>query len=289
MHILITGSNGMLGHALTFVLSKQHKPTGLDLPELDITNLSSTKSIISSYQPDLIINAAAYTDVDGCETNENQAFAANATGARNLAVVADELNIPLVHISTDYIFDGTSTIPYKESDIPNPQSIYGKSKLLGENHVREFCHKHYIIRTSWLYGEHGKNFVATMLRLAQERYELGVVNDQTGSPTYTVDLAQAIAELIAELIAQPAYGTYHITNSGTCTWYEFTLEIFRQAGIGGVRVNPITTEEINRPAPRPRNSVMDNYNWRMQGHQPLRHYKEALADYLKSLTKEDVK
>lgn len=285
MHILIPGSNGMLGHALTAVLSKQHRLTGLDLPDFDITNLSAAKSIIASCHPNLIINAAAYTDVDDCETNENQAYAVNATGSRNLAAACNELDIPIVHISTDYVFEGTSPVPYKESDSPNPQSVYGKSKFLGEQRVRELCSKHYIIRTSWLYGEHGKNFVATMLRLAQERNELGVVNDQTGSPTYTVDLAQAIAELIA----QPAYGTYHITNSGTCTWYEFTLEIFSQAGIAGVRVNPITTEDINRPAPRPRNSVMDNYNWRQQGHQPLRHYKEALADYLKSLTKEDAK
>ncbi len=285
MHIIITGSNGMLGHALTAVLSKQHKLTGFDLPDLDITNLSALKTSLALEKLDLIINAAAYTDVDGCESNADLAFAVNATGPRNLAVVANELNIPLVHISTDYVFDGMSTVPYKESDIPNPQSVYGKSKLSGEQHVRELYSKHYIIRTSWLYGEHGKNFVATMLRLAQERDELGVVDDQTGSPTYTLDLARAIAELITE----PAYGTYHITNSGTCTWYEFTLEIFRKAGIGGVRVNPITTEEINRPAPRPRNSVLDNYNWRMQGHHPLRHYKEALADYLKSLTKEDIK
>ncbi|WP_418791090.1 dTDP-4-dehydrorhamnose reductase [Phosphitispora sp. TUW77] len=283
MHIIITGSNGMLGHAVTAILAKQHKLTGLDLPELDITNLAAVESAMTSCRPDLIINAAAYTDVDGCETNENQAFAVNATGPRNLAVVANKLNIPLVHISTDYVFDGTSIIPYKESDTPNPQSIYGKSKLAGEQHVRDLCSKHYIIRTSWLYGEHGENFVSTMLRLAQERDELGIVNDQTGSPTYTADLAQAIAGLIT----QPAYGTYHITNSGTCTWYEFTLEIFKQAGIRGVRVNPITTEEINRPAPRPGNSVLDNHNWRLLEKDPLRHYQEALKDYLDSLTKEE--
>ena len=281
--IFLIGSNGMLGHALTAILSQQHKLICFDLPELDITDLASFKSAVISHQPNLIINVAAYTDVDGCETNTELAFAANARGPRNLAIVCSELNIPLVHISTDYIFDGTSIAPYQESDAPNPQSVYGKSKLVGEQHVRKLCPKHYIIRTSWLYGEHGKNFVATMLRLAQERDELGVVNDQTGSPTYTVDLAQAIAELIT----QPAYGTYHITNSGTCTWYEFTLEIFKQAGIRGVRVNPITTEEINRPAPRPQNSVLDNYNWRLQGKEPLRHYKEALADCLKTLTKED--
>lgn len=285
MHILVIGSNGMLGHALTAILSQQNKTTGQDLPGLDITDLSALKSTVSSYHPNLIINAAAYTDVDGCETNRDHAFAVNGIGPRNLAVVCHQFNIPLVHLSTDYIFDGESTTPYKEWDKPNPQSIYGQSKLLGEQYVRELCPKHYIIRTSWLYGEHGKNFVTTMLRLAKERDEIGVVNDQTGSPTYTSDLAKAISELITE----PAYGTYHITNSGTCTWYEFTLEIFKQAGIDKVKVKPITTEEINRPAPRPAYSVMDNYIWRLQGKQPLRHYKKALADYLKSFTKEENK
>lgn len=283
MHILITGSNGMLGHALTAALSQQHKLTGFDRPDFDIAQLASIQSVVASHHPDLIINAAAYTDVDGCETNVDRAFAVNALGPRNLAVVCNELNIPLVHISTDYIFDGMATTPYKEWDKPNPQSIYGKSKLLGEQYVRQLCTRHYIIRTSWLFGENGKNFVATMLRLAKERDEIGVVNDQTGSPTYTKDLAKAISEIIQ----QPAYGTYHITNSGTCTWYQFAREIFRQAGIDKVRVKPIITEEINRPAPRPRYSVLDNYLWRLQGMRPLRHYKDALGDYLKSLTEEE--
>jgi len=141
---------------------------------------------------------------------------------------------------------------------------------LGEQYVRELTNKHYIIRTSWLYGENGKHFVDTMLRLAKEKDEIGVVND-------TGDLAKAVAELITE----PAYGTFHLTNSGTCSWYEFTLEIFKQAGIHGVKVNPITTEEINRPAPRPKNSVLDNYIWRLHGKEPLRHYTDALSDYLK--------
>jgi len=275
----------MLGYALSATLSQRHKLTCLDLPELDITDSYAVKYLALTHPPDLIINAAAYTDVDGCETNSAQAFAVNGLGPRNLAVVCNELNIPLVHISTDYVFDGTGDTPYKEWDKPDPQSVYGKSKLLGEQYVRELINKHYIIRTSWLYGDNGKNFVATMLRLAQERDEIGVVNDQAGSPTYTADLAEAISVLIKE----PAYGIYHITNSGTCSWYEFTLEIFKQAGIEGVKVNPITTKEINRPAPRPAYSVMDNYIWRLQGKQPLRHYQEALADYLKSVAKEENK
>lgn len=283
MHIYIIGSKGMLGYALRTVLLQQHKVTGLDLPEFDFTVLPKLKSVLFNHQPDLIINAAAYTDVDGCENNIDHAFAVNALGPRNLAVLCNELNIPLVHISTDYIFDGTGNTPYKEWDRPNPLSIYGKSKLLSEQYIRELTNKYYILRTSWLYGENGKNFVDTMLRLSRELDEINIVNDQVGSPTYAVDLAQSISELILE----PSYGIYHITNSGTCSWYEFTLEIFKQAGIKGVKVKPITTKEINRPAPRPKYSVLDNYIWRLQGKKPLRHYKEALGDYLKSLTKGD--
>jgi len=279
LRILIPGANGMLGHALTAVLSKQHKLIGLDLPDLDITDLSAVRSAISTHHPDLLINAAAYTDVDGCESNSDLAFSVNAMGPHNLALVCKELDIPLVHISTDYIFDGKSPVPYKESDKPNPQSIYGESKLQGEQYVRELTDKHYIIRTSWLYGEHGKNFVATMLRLAAERDEFDVVNDQVGSPTYTVDLAKAISELITET----AYGAYHITNSGSCTWYEFTREIFRQAGIEGVKVKPITTEVLKRPAPRPKYSVLDNSKWIASGIPPLRPYQAALKEYLTTI------
>lgn len=276
MRVLVTGSRGMLGADFIKVLTDRHELIGLDIEELDITDSNQTLKSLGEIKPEVVINCAAFTDVDGCETNIYHAFAVNETGPRNLAKACKELDIPLVHFSTDYVFDGTATVPYKESDTPNPQSIYGKSKLAGEQAIREITHKHYIIRTSWLYGENGSNFVRTMLRLSKEKDEIGVVNDQTGSPTYTGDLAKAVAELIMT----PAYGTYHITNSGTCTWYEFTLEIFRQAGVNGVKVNPISTEELNRPAPRPRYSVLDNFNWRLQGFKPLRHYKEALTDYL---------
>ncbi len=284
MKILLVGSKGMQGHALTTVLSPQHNLIGFDLPALDIADLAAVKAAVFSCRPALIINAAAYTDVDGCETNVEQAFAVNAQGARNLAVVCSELDIPLVHISTDYVFDGTSSVPYKELDRPNPHSVYGKSKWQGEQFVRELCPKHYIVRTSWLFGEHGKNFVSTMLRLGRERDELGVVDDQMGSPTYTGDLAAAIRELVERhRTVGPAYGTYHVTNSGTCSWFELAREIFRQAGIGGVTVKPIKTEELGRPAPRPANSVLDNGAWLRQGFVPLRHYKEALQEYLQKI------
>lgn len=275
LKILITGVNGMLGQDLVSCLHK-YEIMGCDIYELDITNLSMVKSILFTFKPDIVINCAACTDVDGCETNIDHAFSVNGLGPRNLAVVCNELNIPLVHFSTDYVFDGKGSSPYKEWDNVDPQSIYGKSKLLGEQYVRQLTNKYFIIRTSWLYGDNGKNFVQTMLRMAKERDQIGVVNDQQGSPTYTGDLAKAVAQLIQT----NAYGTYHLTNSGSCTWYEFTLEIFKQAGIAGIQVKPITTEEINRPAPRPRYSVMDNYIWRLQGFEPLRNYTYALREYL---------
>jgi dTDP-4-dehydrorhamnose reductase len=276
MHVLVFGSNGMLGHALTTVLGKRYQVTGLDLPETDITRPIDVWEAITSYKPDIVVNSAAYTDVDGCETNVELAFSVNSRGNRNLAQVCAEGDIPLLYISTDYVFEGTSITPYRELDWTNPRSEYGKSKLQGEQHVRELCSKHYIIRTSWLYGPEGKNFVNTMLGLAKEREEIGVVNDQIGTPTYTMDLAEAVSVIIGE----QNYGIYHITNSGSCTWYEFALEIFRQAGIKGIEVKPITTEEINRLAPRPKNSVLDNLYWKLQGKDPLRPYQEALRAYL---------
>lgn len=276
MRILLIGNKGMLGSKLQNILEKNQKVFGSDLPEDDITNLDRIMQKALALYPDIIINTAAYNDVDGSEVNAGHAFAVNAQGPRNLALVCNQLNIPLVHFSTDYIFDGLASSPYQEWDSPNPQSIYGKSKLLGEEYVRDITPKHYIIRSSWLYGPNGKNFVDTMLRLAKDKNEICVVNDQTGSPTYTVDLAQAVDDIITE----PTFGTYHITNSGNCTWFEFTIEIFEQAGIEGVKVKPITTGELNRPAPRPRYSVLDNFNWCNQGFKPLRHYREALREYL---------
>ncbi len=276
MRVLVTGSRGMLGTDLMKALNKRHMAVGLDIEELNITDLTQTLKTVKELAADVVINCAAYTNVDGCETNEEQAYKVNAIGPRNLAVACNELGAALVHISTDYVFPGTSSRPYREDDPIGPKSVYGWSKLAGENNVRALCSRHYIVRTSWLFGQHGPNFVKTMLRLAAERTELTVVNDQTGSPTYTGDLAAALIDLIA----QPAYGTYHLTNSGTCTWYEFTKEILQDAGITGVDVKPISTEELNRPAPRPAFSVLDNFNWVLQGFKPLRHYREALGDYL---------
>lgn len=276
MKILVTGAKGMLGNDLLSILALKHQVTGLDIEELDITDLDKTTKSLKLLAPDVVINSAAYTNVDACESNIDLAYRVNSLGPRNLAVACNQIGAALVQLSTDYVFPGTSSEPYREDDPTGPISIYGKSKLAGENNIRTLTNRFYIVRTSWLFGQNGPNFIKTILRLAGERDLLTVVDDQTGSPTYTGDLAQAIAKLIET----NAYGSYHLTNSGTCTWYQFTKEILQEAGITGVEVKPITTGEFNRPAPRPAYSVMDNQNWRLLGFEPLRSYKEALRAYL---------
>lgn len=275
VRILITGAKGMLGTDLRGFLAEQHTVIGLDMDGLDITDLEQSIAAVREYTPDVVINCAAYTNVDGCENEIDLAYRVNAIGPRNLAVACERIGAALVHISTDYVFPGDSSYPYREDDLTGPKSIYGKSKLAGENYIRSLSYRYFIIRTSWLYGKNGHNFVKTILRAAQEGNPLSVVNDQTGSPTYTRDLVKAISSLIAS----PAYGTYHLTNSGACTWFDFTKDILDLAGIQN-EVRPTTTKELNRPAPRPAYSVMDNFNWRLLGYESLRHYKEALKEYL---------
>jgi dTDP-4-dehydrorhamnose reductase len=277
LKVAICGAGGMLATDVREVFQQRgHEVVDLTINDLDITDISMVREKFSTIKPDVIFNAAAYTNVDGCESEPDLAYKVNSLGPRNLAIAANEAGAALVHISTDYVFGGVGNTPYREYDLTNPQSVYGKSKLDAELFVRNLCPRHYIVRTAWLFGINGNNFVRTMLRLAKERDTLTVVNDQLGSPTFTYDLAEAMADLIEK----PTYGTYHLTNSGECTWFEFTREILRQAGIEGVEVKPMTTEQLNRPANRPRYSVLDNYVWSMDGRVPLRNYREALADYL---------
>lgn len=279
MKIVICGAGGMLATDAAAVFTQQgYELTCLTRRDLDIGQIADVMRTMSELKPDVIFNAAAFTNVDGCEANPDGAYQVNAIGPRNLAIAANEIDASLVQISTDYVFGGTGSKPYREYDPVNPQSVYGKSKLDGEILVRNHCAKHYIVRTAWLFGVHGNNFVRTMLRLAREKGELAVVNDQVGSPTYTWDLAMAIATLIKK----PTYGTYHLTNSGTCSWYEFAQEILRQAGLTGVPVKPITTQELNRAAARPKYSVLDNYMWKIEGYPPIRDYRDALSHYLKA-------
>jgi len=278
MKIMIMGSEGMLGHDLVDVLSVDNELITTTIDTLDITDINKTIKTVKENNPDVLIHAAAFTDVDGSESNPDLAFKVNATGTRNVAVACHEANCAMVYICTDYVFDGTNSSPYREYDQTHPLGVYGKTKHTGEIYIRDLLNKFYIIRTSWLYGYHGPNFVTTMLDLAKKTKDINVVKDQIGSPTYTVDLANAIALLIKK----PTYGIYHITNSENCSWYDFASEIFKQAQIE-VNLTPVTTEEFPRPAPRPKYSVLENYNWNMEGYPKMRSYKEALTDYLKLL------
>ncbi|MDD2643231.1 MAG: dTDP-4-dehydrorhamnose reductase [Methanobacteriaceae archaeon] len=274
MRILITGASGMLGHDLQRTL-KNHELILYNSKNLDITNKNLVSEKINEMKPDILINSAAYTNVDDCETNYEEAHKVNALGPKNLATVCKDLKIPLVHISTDYVFDGKKTEPLKENDNLGPQTAYGKTKLEGEQFIQKILDEYFIIRTAWLYGCDGNNFVKTMLNLSKSHNEINVVNDQIGSPTFTYDLAKGISEIIKT----DKYGVYHLTNSGSCSWYEFSKEIFKLANIN-VKVTPVTTEEFPRPAPRPKYSVLSNDKWIKQGFKPLRNYKEALKEYL---------
>jgi len=275
---MIIGSEGMLGHDLVDVLSLEHDISPTTIWTLDITDINKTIETVRNINPDVVVHAAAFTDVDGSESKADLAYQVNAIGTRNVAVACRETDSALVYICTDYVFDGTKGSPYYEYDQTNPLSVYGKTKHLGEVYIRDLLDKFYIVRTSWLYGFHGPNFITTMLKLAETHDKISVVGDQIGSPTYTLDLAKAIAQLIEK----PAYGIYHVTNSDHCSWYEYAQLIFEIAG-KKVELDPVTTEEFGSPAPRPKYSVLENYNWKMEGFDKIRSYKEALKDYMSLL------
>ena len=275
MKILITGSNGMLGHDLIEVLKDNHELLLTTSKTLDITDGDSVMDFIVKSNPDIVINSAAYTDVDGCESNPDLAYNVNGEGVKNLALACREVDCPLVHISTDYVFNGQNDRPWVEDDEIGPISIYGKSKLKGEEHIKEILEKYFIVRTAWLYGVNGRNFPRTMLELAQKHSEITVVYDEVGTPTYTPDLAKGISKLIET----DYYGTYHLTNSGNCSWCEFARYIFEVADVD-VNVIPVTASEFARPAPRPSYSVLENRKWVENGFEPLRNYKEAIKEYI---------
>jgi len=282
MKVLVTGAAGQLGTDLCEAL-RDSELIPLTHKDIEIGDIDSVKQAFNQYKPDIIINTAAYVRVDDCEDEKEKAFQVNALGARNVAIAAQELGARLVHISSDYVFGGEAelrTTPYTEFETSIPLSVYGKSKLAGENLVRHSCLRHFIVRASALFGVAGSsgkggNFIETMLRLAGERERLKVVNDQVFSPTYTRDLAQKIAQLITT----EYYGIFHITNRGVCSWYEFTAEILRLAGIE-TPIIPITSEQYPQKARRPRYSVLDNYHLRLLGMDDMRPWQEALKDYL---------
>lgn len=281
MKILITGANGMLAKAVKNEL-KGEELILTDVADLDITDLEAVRKFVEETKPKYIINCAAYTAVDKAEEQLEIARKVNADGPRNLAIVANEEDITLVHISTDYVFSGDKSTDeeYTEDEEKNPVTVYGITKLEGEQAIIESCFKYYIFRTAWLYGD-GNNFVRTMLKLGQEKDEIGVVADQHGSPTYAVDLASFIHQAIEKEIP---YGIYHATNEGFTTWYEFTQKIFELARIN-CKVNPVTSEEFIRPAKRPKNSKLSKEKLIKAGID-VPEYKDALQRYLKEEAKE---
>lgn len=274
MKILITGSSGMLGSDLVDILSRRHEV--VTSGSLDIRDLEGVMELLRETRPDAVVHAAAFTDVDCAETERDTAYQVNVLGTRNIAAAASAVGSSILYISTDYVFDGEKGDGYLEFDEPNPLNFYGKTKYLGEVSVRQLSERFYIVRTSWLFGRNGRNFVETMVELAERGHEISVVDDQYGSPTYTRDLAAAIGNLLE----RPAYGVYHLTNSGQCSWYEFAIDIFNELGME-VCLKPVKSHEFPRPARRPSFSVLRNYNWSMEGFKPLRNYRDALRDYLK--------
>lgn len=276
MRILIAGAGGMLGADLVRAMSPANDLCALGRDRLDITDNARCREIVREFGPDIVICAAAMTDVDGCETQADRAFRVNADGAGHLAEAAALAGACIVHYSTDYVFDGTRLEPYRESDPTNPISVYGKSKLMGELRVRNACAEHLLLRTSWLFGSNGRNFIRTIAGAAREGRELRVVHDQRGSPTYTSDLAR----YTRTMLEAGCRGTYHLTNRGSCSWYELACRVVEWIVPGGVPVTPVSTADYPRPAARPANSVLANDRLKHEGLPLMRGWEEAAEQYV---------
>ena len=283
--IIVTGCNGQLGRAINQIYAKETDIElvntdvfqGDGITPLDITNVDEVLKLAREVKPYAIINCAAHTNVDKCETDVDNAYKINAIGPRNLSIAATENGAKLMHVSTDYVFPGTENKALTEFDAVGPTSMYGKTKLAGENFVKDFAKDYFIIRTAWLYGD-GKNFVKTMLRLAETHDQVGVVKDQFGTPTSAVELAKAIHYLLPT----ENYGTFHGTCEGSCSWADFAAEIFRLAG-KDTKVNYITTEEFGSPTKRPAYSILDNYMLRLTTDFKFADWHDAIAEYMSNL------
>lgn len=281
--ILVTGAAGMLGSDVLELFKVESaknnfQATGITRKECDLTDFRSLHRLLSQICPDVVIHCAAYTNVDGCEGQKEEAFLVNAEVTKNIAETIKSIGSRLFFISTDYVFDGEKNSPYTEDDRASPMSVYGRSKHEGEKAVLELGDEGTVIRTSWLFGHKGWNFVKAILAKAKFEGKLKVVDDQRGSPTYTVDLAEGISNLVR----LGASGIYHLSNSGDCTWFTFAREIVSLAGLEGIETTPITTEDINRPAKRPKNSVLSCEKYNALAGRPLRQWGEALRGYLKN-------
>jgi dTDP-4-dehydrorhamnose reductase len=277
MKILVTGAHGQLGREIACQFSDKHELVLTDSHNLNITSSEQVRETFAAVKPQAVIHCAAYTNVDGAESDFDGAFKVNVLGSQYLAAACLEQQARMVYISTDYVFDGETDKPYREYHPTNPRSVYGETKLLGEQIVSRILGRHYIMRTAWLYGD-GNNFVKTMLKLAKEKDKLQVVNDQIGSPTYTKDLAATIFRLLET----DAYGTYHSSCNGFCSWYDFACKIFELSGVK-ITIEPVSTEAFLRPACRPKHSVLENYMLSMSIGDTMRYWEDALADYIRQI------
>jgi dTDP-4-dehydrorhamnose reductase len=271
----------MLGTALLPVLKQRHPVSGIDRQDCDICNPLAIAALIHDRRPHLVIHLAAYTNVDGAEDNPQLAEEVNAAGTRNIAAACAAIDAAMLYVSTDYVFDGSKQGAYREDDSPHPLNAYGKSKWMGEQHVSSLLNRHFIVRTSWLYGPNGKNFVTSILKAAQQQSVLRVVNDQRGSPTYTRHLSATIAALIET----ERYGTYHATGCGSCTWFEFAQAILELWPVKEVQVLPISSKDSGRTARRPMNSVLENWALKRIGLKLMPDWKAALGEYLQEISR----
>lgn len=297
MRVLVTGACGMLGSEVCSALAGKHeviatdvvrsasstsaaRPKAVDTEILDITDTGAVFDTINRARPETVIHCAAMTDVDGCERDPDAAHKVNAVGTWNLACACASIGCSIAYVSTDYVFDGEKCTPYTEFDLPNPLGAYGASKLAGERAIESICAKHYIVRSSWLFAPHGKNFALSILKAADAGPQLRVVEDQVGSPTYARDLAG----FLASLVGSPLYGIYHYTNAGSCSWHEFACAILNAAGKTQVEVIPIKSEQWPTPTRRPKYSVLRHYRMELLGRDNARPWQEAVAEFVSEWT-----
>lgn len=285
MRVLVTGVKGQLGHdVMDELAAKGIEGIGVDVEEMDITDAAACEKVITEAKPDAVIHCAAYTAVDAAEDNVELCRKVNAEGTRNIAKVCKALDIKMMYISTDYVFNGEGLRPWEPDDHREPLNVYGLTKYEGEIAVEQNLEKYFIVRIAWVFGVNGKNFIKTMLRLGQERGAVSVVNDQIGSPTYTYDLSK----LLVAMIQTDKYGRYHATNEGLCSWYEFACEIFRQAGMDEVKVTSVDSSAFPVKAKRPSNSRLNKDKLTENGFERLPAWQDALGRYLEELKKNDM-